>query len=249
MLLEGKKALVTASANGIGAAIATRLAQEGAAVMVSDLADDAGEALVAAITADGGTAAYHHLDGGDPQSIADVVEATVAEFGGIDLAVNNVGVGTPPIALHEMPLDQWRRTIDITLTGTFLAMQEELKRFLAAGSGAIVNIASIAGLKPTPQLTPYDAAKAGVVAITRAGALEYAEQGIRINAVAPGATETAALAGLPADAKELYASQVPMKRLMAPEDQAAAVAWLLSEQARMVTGVVLPVDGGTLYAG
>lgn len=245
MLFENQAALVTAAGAGIGRAIALRLAADGASVLVSDVNDEAGAETVALIEAAGGRAAYKHANVADPEQVNELVPFALESFGRLDLAVNNAGVGAMPKPVQDITAEDWDRTINVTLRGTFLALQSQMTHFTEQGHGSIVNIASLAGISATPQLTPYGAAKHGVVSLTRSVAKESAEKGIRVNAVAPGAIETAALASLPADAKAGYAAEIPMKRLGQPEDIANATAFLLSEQANFITGVVLRVDGGT----
>ncbi len=248
MDFTGKVALVTASGAGIGAAIAKRLAREGASVVISDVNDESGQAVVAEIVAAGGKAAYKAANVADADQVEALIAFAVSEFGGLHLAVNNAGIGAMPKRLDQLDENEWDRTIAVTLRGTWLSMRAETRHFLAHGGGNIVNIASIAGLKATPNLAPYGASKHGVVSLTRSGALEYATDNIRINAVAPGAIETAAVAALPEEAKAGYAAEIPMKRLGQPDDIANAAVWLLSDEASFVTGAVLPVDGGTQYA-
>lgn len=248
MRFTDKVAIVTAAGAGIGRAIAQRLAAEGATVLVSDVNDEAGQETVRLISEAGGTAAYQHANVAEDDEVRALVERAVSEFGGLHLAVNNAGVGAPPKPVQYVSDAEWKRSIDVTLTGTFQCLRAQVEHMVHRGGGSIVNIASIAGLQSTAALTPYGAAKHGVVSLTTSVATENANRGIRVNAVAPGAIETAALASLPDDAREGYAAEIPMRRLGKPEDIAAAVSFLLSDEAAFVTGVVLPVDGGTLAA-
>ncbi|MDJ0357125.1 SDR family NAD(P)-dependent oxidoreductase [Paenarthrobacter sp. PH39-S1] len=245
MLFENQVALVTAAGAGIGRAIALHLAADGASIIVSDVNDEAGAETVSLIEAAGGRAAYKHANVAEADEVNALVPFAIESFGRLDMAVNNAGVGAMPKPVQEVTAADWDRTINVTLRGTFLAMQTQVAHFLEQGRGSIVNIASLAGISATPQLTPYGAAKHGVVSLTRSVAKENAALGIRVNAVAPGAIETAALASLPPKAKAGYAAEIPMKRLGQPEDIANATAFLLSDQAAFITGVVLRVDGGT----
>lgn len=245
MFSENQVALVTAAGAGIGRAIALRLVTDGASIIVSDVNDEAGAETVSLIVAAGGRAVYKHANVANVEEVNALVPFAIESFGRLDMAVNNAGVGSMPTPMQEVTAEVWDRAINVTLRGTFMAMQSQVAHFMEQGRGSIVNIASLAGISATPYLTPYGASKHGVVSLTRSVAKETAEQGIRVNAVAPGAIETAALASLPIEAKTAYAAEIPMKHLGQPEDIANATAFLLSDQAAFITGVVLRVDGGT----
>ncbi|MEV8181110.1 glucose 1-dehydrogenase [Specibacter sp. NPDC078692] len=245
MFSENQVALVTAAGAGIGRAIALRLATDGASIIVSDVNDEAGAETVSLIVAAGGRAVYKHANVANVEEVNALVPFAIESFGRLDMAVNNAGVGSMPTPMQEVTAEVWDRAINVTLRGTFMAMQSQVAHFMEQGRGSIVNIASLAGISATPYLTPYGASTHGVVSLTRSVAKETAEQGIRVNAVAPGAIETAALASLPIEAQTAYAAEIPMKHLGQPEDIANATAFLLSDQAAFITGVVLRVDGGT----
>lgn len=244
----GRTVTVTGAGAGIGRAIALRLAAEGYAVVVSDIDGDAAGKVAAEIGERGGRAISLVVDANSPEDNRALVRAAIDEYGRLDAAVNNAGLGAPPMKLAEVDDAAFDRAVDVTLRGTFYGMRAQLEAMAEAGAGAVVNIASIGGLQASRLLAPYIAAKHGVVALTQVGALDYADQGIRINAVAPGPIRTASFATLPQERQDEEASAVPVKRLGEPADIAAAVAWLLSEEASFVTGVVLPVDGGSLLA-
>jgi NAD(P)-dependent dehydrogenase (short-subunit alcohol dehydrogenase family) len=246
-LLEGKAGLVTGAAAGIGRACALRFAQEGAAVVVSDLesARAGGEETVALIEAAGGTAEFFPCDVSLEEDNRALVARVVEGYGRLDFAHNNAGVGVHA-SLADTSTEDFDRTIAVNLRGTFLGMKHQIRSMLAGGGGAIVNTSSNAGLHAVPFLGAYTASKHGIVGLTKNAAVEYAEQGIRVNAVCPGAIMTALMSGLTPERQQEIVAPQAMKRAGMPEEVAAAVVWLCSDEASFVTGVALPVDAGSV---
>ncbi len=245
--MQGKVAIVTGASAGIGHATALAFAREGAAVVVADIDGDRGEKTAVEIEGIGAEAIFARADVSSADDVAALVARTVERFGRLDFAFNNAGVEGAPAPTAECTLDNWSRTIAINLTGVFLCMREEIPKMLLTGGGAIVNNSSVAGLVGFAGIPAYTASKHGIVGLTKTAAIEYATQGIRVNAVCPGVIQTEMITrfthGDPDAAAQLLHTE-PIGRLGRPEEIADTVVWLCSEQASFVTGQALAVDGG-----
>lgn len=244
-LVAGKTALVTGGASGIGRATAHALAREGAKVLVADANGAGAEAVAKAIAEQGGTAFARRTDVSEPAEVTAMVAAAVEAFGRLDCAVNGAGITGTPSSLHELPFDVWQRVVAVNLTGVFLCMQQELRAMRARGGGAIVNVSSGAGVMGTPALGHYGATKHGVLGLTKTAALENARDGVRVNAVCPGSTDTPMIADFMESsewARRMILASAPCGRLGRPEEVAEAIVWLCSERASYVSGASLFVD-------
>jgi len=242
--LDGKVALVAGASRGIGAVTARAFARAGAAVVLAARDKDALESVAEGIRADGGKALAVPTDVGDPASVEQLVQQAEATFGHLDAAFNNATDGPMPAPLADLDPEGFDRAIRTNIRGTFLGMKYEIPAMLRAGGGAIVNMASLAGLQGVANLAGYAAGKAGIIALTKVAALDYADQGIRVNVVAPGPILTHHLEAAGAEAQRLAGLSTPMRRVGRPDEVAATVVWLCSDQASFVTGATLPIDGG-----
>ncbi|CAB1369808.1 glucose 1-dehydrogenase [Denitratisoma oestradiolicum] len=242
LLFEGKAALVTGAGGGIGRAAAIAFAKEGASVMVADVNAAGCEETVGLIRAAGGKAEFMLCNVTKEEEVAALVAGTVAKFGRLDSAFNNAGIST---SRPEINMDDFRRVIDINLMGVAYGLKYQIEHMIAHGGGTIVNTASIAGLTGSGTLE-YCASKHAVVGMTRSGALRYAKQGVRVNAVCPGVIETPMTAPLIKDPamKAHLDTMCPIGRMGKAEEIAEAVIWLCSAKSSFVTGQALAVDGG-----
>ncbi|MFF3251575.1 SDR family NAD(P)-dependent oxidoreductase [Actinacidiphila glaucinigra] len=244
MSVKGKTGIVTGAGSGLGEAGARRLAREGARIAVADVDGAAAERVADGINRAGGEAAPYEVDVVSFEDTRRLVEFTVTTFGGLDIAFNNAGVTPRLVDAHEIDPADWLRVIDVNLTGVFACMQAELAHFAAHGGGAIVNMASTAGVMAHAGRAAYAASKHGVVGLTRSAAVEYAQRGIRVNAVAPGPIDAPSARALPPEVRAAIAAKTAMNRTGGVEDVAAVVNFLLSDEASFVTGSVYEVNGG-----
>jgi|TARA_R100000005_G_scaffold5300_1_gene2623 NAD(P)-dependent dehydrogenase (short-subunit alcohol dehydrogenase family) len=242
--MHDKVALVTGAASGIGEACARQLAAQGCHLVLLDRDERRLRVLTDALKAESSVGSV-----ADEAAVMAAVELCESRYGRLDYAVNSAGVAGRPAAIADTSLDAWREVIDINLTGVFLCLKHQLRAMRAAGAGAIVNIASGAGLIATPQLSPYCASKHGVLGLTRTAAMESATTGVRVNAVLPGSTQTpmleASLQQGP-ELKKMILASIPCGRMGTADEIAAAALWLCSTQASYVNGHSMVVDGGTL---
>ena len=245
--LDGKVALVTGASRGIGAAIATRLAQEGAAVAVNYSGSQAAaDEVVAAITAAGGSAVAIQADVSDPTDCVRLVDTTISELGGLHILVNNAGITRDGLVVRMSDAD-WDDVIRTNLGGVFAVTRAATRHLMKQREGSIINMASVVGLVGNPGQCNYAAAKAGVIALTKSLARELGSRGVRANAVAPGFIETDMTAKLGPDVREAARAGIALGAFGEPSDIAAAVAFLASDDARYITGQVLAVDGGMTF--
>ncbi len=247
---EGKVALVTGAGSGIGRATALAFAREGARVVVADMDAAGGAETVRMIGAAEGEAQFVECNVASEASVEALVAACMDSFGRLDCAHNNAGIGAPAAPLHETSRSSFEHVLKVNLTGVWLCLKHEVPVMLAQGGGAIVNTASLAGLIGFPLNVAYSASKHAVIGITRTAALEYAASGIRVNAVCPAFVRTPMVEGYVMQAAahtsmDRLARMQPMGRLGTPEEVAEAVIWLCSDAAAFITGIALPIDGGT----
>ena len=237
---EDRVALVTGGASGIGKATAMRLADEGGAVVVADVQDDAGKGVVEEIERRGGKALYVHLDVTDEAGWATAVASAIDAFGGLDILVNNAGIGdTEPI--EATTTETWNKVVAVTQTSVFLGMKAAAEALKQSGHGSVVNISSMYGIVGSGVSPAYHAAKGAVRLLTKTTALGWAGDGVRVNSVHPGYIDTPILGDTDRD---VLAGATPMGRLGRPEEIAAMITFLASDEASFVTGAELVVDGG-----
>jgi len=241
--LNGGVAIVTGGGSGMGRAIALRFAASGTRVVVADINESGAAETVSQIVAAGGKGKVCKTDLTVESDTQNMVEAAVSAYGRLDFAANVAGLGHSGKRLHQLSLDDFERNHAVNSRGVFLSMKYEIPAMLAAGGGSIVNITSCAGIGGYAFHSGYCAAKHAAVGLTRAAALEYADQGIRVNSVAPGAIATPMLLNEPPEVAEALRSVIPARAIGKAENIAAATVWLCSDDSGYVTGQVLPVDG------
>jgi NAD(P)-dependent dehydrogenase (short-subunit alcohol dehydrogenase family) len=248
-IFENKVAIVTGGSFGIGKATAIAFAKRGADVVVADWIEDS--ETIKQIKEAGGNGLFVKCDVSKPGDVAEMVNQTIKTFGRLDYAVNNAGIEGINAPIHECTEENWDKTINVNLKGIWLCMKYEIPHMLKQGKGAIVNVASVAGLIGFPGLPAYVASKHAVVGLTKTAALENAKQGIRVNAVCPGVIKTAMIdrvTGKNKTVEKQYEDMEPVGRMGLPEEVAEAIVWLCSDASSFVTGDAMAVDGGWIAA-
>lgn len=246
-IFKGKVALITGASFGIGSAAAVAFAKRGAKVVMVDWIEDKENETMRLVKDAGSEGMFIRCDVSRSDDVSKMIEKVVARFGRLDYAFNNAGIEGATANTHECSEANWDKTIGINLTGVWLCMKNEISQMLMNKKGAIVNCASIAGLGGFAGLPAYVASKHAVIGLTKTAALEYAKQGIRVNAVCPGVIHTAMIDRVTGKDKEVekqYVAMEPIGRMGNPEEVAEAVVWLCSDASSFVTGIAMPVDGG-----
>jgi NAD(P)-dependent dehydrogenase (short-subunit alcohol dehydrogenase family) len=245
----GKTALITGAGSGLGRATALLFAKNSANVVVSDLNAEGGEETVRLIHDAGGNAVFIKCDVADENQVDKLMEQTVSDFGRLDFAINNAGIGGKILPSHKYPTDNFRHVMEVNTMGVFFCQRAELDIMVKQGYGSIVNVASVAGLLGFPYNIAYSASKHAVIGLTKTAGLEYAKKGIRVNAVCPVFTITPLVEQIfqhdPSMEQKLEAS-IPMKRYGRPEEIADVIVYLCSDAASFITAVAMPIDGGTI---
>ncbi len=245
--LQGRVAIITGAGSGMGRATAFRFIEEGAKVAIFDWNEEAGSAVEKQLKDAGGDVLFVKTDVSKAADVENAVQATVDQFGRLDCAFNNAGIGSGPFPLADFPEEDWDRTIAVNLKGVFLCMKYQIPQMLKGGGGSIVNTASVDGLVGLAAVGPYVAAKHGVVGLTKTAALDYATQNIRVNCICPGTIRTELVQSwidkYP-EAEEAWTKLAPMERMGDPKEIAEAAVWLCSDKSSFVTGHPLVVDGG-----
>ena len=239
--LTGRRAVVTGGASGIGLAIARRLAASGARVVLWDLVAGALERAVSSI---GPVANAMVVDVGDSGSVQRASVEVLRSGGSVDVLVNNAGVSGANAPTWDYPVDEWRRVLDVNLTGTFLCCRALIPAMVASGYGRVVNVASVAGKEGNPNAAAYSASKAGVIALTKTLGKELARAGVNVNCVAPGAVRTGIFDQMSAEHVEYMLSKIPMGRFGTVDEVAALVTWLCTAECSFSTGAVFDMSGG-----
>ncbi len=244
---EGRVALVTGGGSGIGRAACLAFAREGASVVIADIKVEGGQETLRLIREAGGEAVFVKADVSKATEVEAMVRTAISTYGRLDCACNNAGIGEPLRRMHKASEENWDRVMGTNLKGVYLCMKYEIPHMLRQGKGAIVNTASLAGLHGLLGQAAYVASKHGVVGLTRSGALEYATAGVRINCVCPGVTATPLITHNLKDRPQMaqhYVDMEPIGRLGQPEEIAAAMLWLCSDEASFCVGSIFSVDGG-----
>lgn len=238
--LQNKVAVITGGASGIGAATAKLFVSEGAKVVLVDLNEEKGKAFEAELKALNAEALFVKANITSEEEVANIFKQTIEAFGRVDVVFNNAGIGRVHSS-HDLEYSEWRNTVNVDLDGVFLVARESIREMLKTGGGTIVNTASMFGLVGSSGSAAYNAAKGGVINLTRSLAVEYAEENIRVNALCPGFIDTPII---PEESKQALAEMTPMKRLGQAEEMAKAVLFLASDDSSFMTGNYLTVDGG-----